>query len=59
MNKTYYIPQTSVVTLNAQHMMATSNPDLTLDKGEGRVHAEDYDTRRHHGVGGGLWEDMK
>ena len=58
MKKTYYIPQTCVVTLNAQHMMAASNPEVTLDKG-GTVNAEDFDTRRHHGIGGGLWEDMK
>lgn len=59
MKKTYSIPQTSVVTLNAQHMMAASKPEMTLDKGEGRVNAEDFDTRRHHGIGTGLWEDMK
>ena len=57
MKKTYSIPQTSVVTLNAQHMMAASKPEVTLDKGT--VNAEDFDTRRHHGIGGGLWEDMK
>ena len=58
MKKTYYIPQTCVVTLNAQHMMAASNPDVTMDKKE-TEYAENFDTRRHHGVGGGLWEDMK
>lgn len=58
MKKTYYIPQTCVVTLNAQHMMAASNPDVTVG-GEGSVDAGDVGTRRHHGVGAGLWEDMK
>lgn len=59
MNKTYYIPQTSVVTLNAQHMMAASNPEVTINKVDGSVDAGVVDTRRHHGVGTGLWEDMK
>lgn len=58
MKKTYYIPQTCVVTLNAQHMMAASNPEVTL-KGDDSVEAGGVDTRRHHGVGAGLWEDMK
>lgn len=57
MKKTYYIPQTSVVTLNAQHMMAASTPNVGV--GEGSVDAGGVDTRRHHGLGTGLWEDMK
>ena len=59
MKKTYYIPQTCVVTLNAQHMMAASNPEVTINKVDGSVDAGFVDTRRHHGVGTGLWEDMK
>jgi len=58
MKKTYYIPQTCVVTLNAQHMMAASKPDVIMDK-VGTVNTDEYNTRRHHGVGTGLWEDMK
>lgn len=57
MKKTYYIPQTSVVTLNAQHMMAASTPNVGV--GEGSVDAGGVETRRHHGIGTGLWEDMK
>ena len=57
MKKTYYIPQTCVVTLNAQHMMAASTPEVNV--GEDSVEAGDVGTRRHHGVGTGLWEDMK
>lgn len=58
MKKTYIVPTTDVVALNAQHMMAASDPKVTVDSSR-NVNADAVETRQHHGIGGGLWEDMK
>lgn len=58
MKKTYFVPTTDVVALNAQHMMAASDPKVTVDSSR-NVNADAVETRQHHGFGGGLWEDMK
>ena len=58
MKKIYFVPATEVVALNVQQMLAGSDPKVTI--GEGSANAEDLDTRRqNHGIGSGLWEDMK
>lgn len=58
MKKTYFVPTTDVVALNAQHMMAASDPKVTIDSSR-NVDAHAVETRQHHGIGSGLWEDMK
>jgi len=60
MKKTYIIPNTEVLLLSTQQMMASSpaEPGVTL-RGDKEVEAENVETRKHHGIGGGLWEDMK
>ena len=57
MKKIYNVPATTVVALNVHQMLAASNPDVQF--GDGKGNPEDFDTRKHQGVGGGLWSDMQ
>ncbi len=60
MNKKYITPATEVVNLNVQQMLAASDPKVTLSQtSTDRQNADEFDTRKHSGVGSGLWSDMK
>lgn len=60
MNKKYITPATEVVSLNVQQMLAASNPNIKMSTdSDDRHDAEGFDTRKHTGVGSGLWSDMK
>lgn len=61
MKKTYIIPNTEVLLLSTQQMMASSpaEPGVTIGGDDESVEAGNVETRKHHGIGGGLWEDMK
>lgn len=63
--KTYTKPATQTVSVSIDNMIAAS--PLSYDKSTNTLSGtlqndgatEDALTRKHHGIGGGLWEDMK
>lgn len=63
--KTYTKPATQTVSVSIDNMIAAS--PLSYDKSSGTLSGTlqntnasgDALTRQHHGIGGGLWEDMK
>lgn len=63
--KTYIIPATTVVALQSNQMLAASNLrnfDKNNNTEEGTLinkGASDEAMTRQHGVGSGLWSDMK
>lgn len=59
--KSYTKPSTEVLKLIHQEMLAASQGGVSEGSGAGKEYNEGDVTynRQHHGVGAGLWEDMK
>lgn len=60
--KSYTKPSTEVLMLMHQEMLAASQGGVSEGSGAGKEFSGDdvtYNRQQHHGIGGGLWEDMK
>ena len=56
MKKTYIIPEALTVVLGSTQMMAASDPDVTVDLGEGTIEAGDVEVKGISDTK--LWDDL-
>lgn len=57
--KKYIAPAQELICLNAKSTIMLGSKVETNDKLNGFSESEQLSRQQHHGIGGGLWEDMK